>query len=182
MSRKKKPRAVDEWIRAVLSPTSRLSPTARLVAVALSRYMDFTTLDDAFPGPARLASDTGLHHRTVQRHLASLTKAGWLQQTVLGGTTASGEQFASTYRGTYPRRDATDPPADDPAPHGTRSTTPRSSATPPSHDPVKDRGHDRRRSDAAHSLTLARTRAARPRSRIGNFSSDTAGVYRKEEL
>lgn len=70
------------WRAAVAEST--LSPTHRHVALALSLYMSERG-DSAHPGPARLASDTGLHLSTVKEKLADLERAGWLRCISRGG-------------------------------------------------------------------------------------------------
>src|SRR2546426_8924397 len=129
MSARRRP--VEQWVDEILSGGSGLSPTDRLVAVALSRYMDFTTLGDAYPGAARLSADTGFDVRTVQRWLKRLEEKSWIDQTARGGTTSQGVKYASTYRGVHrseredPRHRAVDPSAEDPVTPGTGSEDPR---------------------------------------------------------
>lgn len=89
----------DDYRRAVFR--SELPSTAKLVAVALSEFMDNRTLGDARPGPALLAKRTGLTARSVEKWLAALVVAGWLVQTSKGGSV--GGRKASVYRGTIPR-------------------------------------------------------------------------------
>jgi len=94
--------AVFEWRDAIRRPAPghELKPTERLVAFVLSFYMDKDSLEDARPGPARLASETGLAPRTVKSALAALERAGWTVQTTKGGTRKGGSaKVASTYKG-----------------------------------------------------------------------------------
>src|SRR5579862_8442076 len=102
---RKKQNARDQWLWTVLSEKCDLPGTSRLVAVALSRFMDFETLDGAFPGPARLAGMTGLNESTVKRHLAFVCEAGWLKQVEKGGSYGLTGRHASEYRGRYPWQD-----------------------------------------------------------------------------
>lgn len=93
-------KAVFRWRDAVLSKDCRLPSTARLVAVALSMYMDSDSLGNAFPGPAALAARTGLSPSTVKAQLAVLVREGWIEQTRRGGTDpGSSRRLASVYRG-----------------------------------------------------------------------------------
>ena len=79
---------------------STLAPTTRHVALALSLYMNEKTVS-AFPGPARLAHDTGLHLVTVKDHLRILVKEGWLVVKSRGGL--KGEQrHANVYEAHIP--------------------------------------------------------------------------------
>jgi hypothetical protein len=94
----RKQRPVQRWRDAVLSPTCDLPATLRLVALALAQYADWDTLEDARPGPARLAAMTGASSRTVKRALGELVRRGYITQTSRGGTTAGGKQLASVYR------------------------------------------------------------------------------------
>jgi hypothetical protein len=71
----------------------------------MSNYLNWESLDGAFPGPARLARETGYDLRTIQRLLADLVTDGWLVQTTKGGSPAGGSRHASIYRGTYPRHE-----------------------------------------------------------------------------
>lgn len=98
MSRKGR---VDLWREAVRC--SDLPPTARHVALALSEYMDFNTLGSAYPGAFRLAGQTGLCVRTVQRMLSLLAERGWIVQTFRGGSPCGGPRRASAYRGAIPK-------------------------------------------------------------------------------
>ena len=97
--------AVFEWRDAIRRPPPghELKPTDRLVALVLSFYMDRDTLENARPGPARLAAETGLAPRTVKLALQSLASSGWIVQTAKGGTRKGGtEKVASTYSGSWP--------------------------------------------------------------------------------
>ena len=66
-----------QWFRAIPDDT-RLSPTARNVARALSAYLDADGRN-AYPTHERLAYDTGLSVGSVRRALAELRQHGWIQ-------------------------------------------------------------------------------------------------------
>jgi hypothetical protein len=76
-------RPVEGWVDAVLSPNG-LSPSEKLVAVVMARFMNWTTLANAYPGPSRVAAMTGLHVSTVKRCLDVLCVREWLVQTSKG--------------------------------------------------------------------------------------------------
>lgn len=56
---------------------SKLTPTERLVLLVVASHADNTT-GEAWPGIARIATETGFTTRTVERTIVSLAKAGWL--------------------------------------------------------------------------------------------------------
>lgn len=91
-------RRVDEYRDAVAR--SNLPSTAKLVAHAMSRYMDYRTLGGAYPGPARIAREIGMSARTVERWLSTLTERGWLEKTSIGGSFPT--RTATVYRGRIP--------------------------------------------------------------------------------
>ena len=111
-SRPKKEREVDRWVSSVLSAESGLPPNARFVAVVMADFMSCDTLDNAAPGPARLATMTGLHISTVKRQIAILREREWLTRRSKGGATTSGKRFASVYQGRYPSQCAPGPAVD----------------------------------------------------------------------
>lgn len=97
--------AVFDWRDLIRRPPPgrELKPTERLVALVLSFYMDQHTLENARPGTARLAAETGLSSRTVKAAMRSLIDSGWVAQTRKGGTRKGGtEKLASTYKGILP--------------------------------------------------------------------------------
>src|SRR4051794_35373875 len=98
MTGRKKRRARDDYVDAIWA--SDLRPSQRLVLLALARFMGLDDLANAYPGPARLARETGLGQSTVKQMLVDLQNLGWITQTHNGGTSLAGRQFASIYRGT----------------------------------------------------------------------------------
>lgn len=86
------------WRAAVCA--SDLSPTARLVALTLSLHMNELG-GSAFPGPARLAQESGLHVATVKRELVALERAGWLRCVARGGGKGEARR-ANEYEATIP--------------------------------------------------------------------------------
>lgn len=69
--------ALFTWRSAICD--SELPSTSRHVALTLSLHMSERG-DSCFPSVRRLADETGLSRRTVQRHLKELVEAGWLVQ------------------------------------------------------------------------------------------------------
>lgn len=69
-----KPRYV--WRNAIFAST--LSPSERLVALALEQYMNGSAAN-AWPSVPTLALSTALSVRTVQRALQNLVRDGWLE-------------------------------------------------------------------------------------------------------
>jgi hypothetical protein len=65
------------WRGAIASRESGLSPTRRLVALALSLHMSEKG-DSCFPSVPTLAGETGLSERSVYRAVADLVEGGWL--------------------------------------------------------------------------------------------------------
>lgn len=107
------------WRSAILD--SSLSPTTKLVALALATYMSDRG-DSAHPGPARLAKDTSLHLSTVKERLVELERAGWLRCTMRGGRKGE-RRCANEYAACLPEPVATGDPSptapgaqDDPSP------------------------------------------------------------------
>lgn len=96
--------AVFDWRDAIRLPPegAELPATARWVAMAMSFYMDRDTLADCYPGPARLAKETGLTQRTVKKAIALLVDRGWLKRTRKGGTKKDGTRVTSCYTGLFP--------------------------------------------------------------------------------
>jgi helix-turn-helix protein len=72
-----------QWRRAVRDERGRLSPLAKHVAFNLAEYMNRRGWCN--PGVDRLAADTGRDPRTVQRTLAELEQAGYLEIAAGGG-------------------------------------------------------------------------------------------------
>lgn len=79
---------------------SDLGPTTRHVALALSLYMNERG-GSAYPGPALLARDTGLHLSTVKEKLAELEVKGWLTCIARGGMKGEARR-ANEYRAAVP--------------------------------------------------------------------------------
>jgi len=183
-----KKKEVDCWRNSVMCE-SDLPPNARYVGLWLSFYMDWDTLDNARPGSDRLAAETGLHITTVKRQLKVLRDRGWIVATSKGGTTKDLVRHATIYRGAYPSHGATghgddqshharEPVAQNASSGSTERANPSQHATVPSHDPVKDRGHDRRAPNGgARSRRLARAGPARSRNNVGTFNARDAGVF-----
>lgn len=61
------------------------SPNQKLVAAFLASYADFADGSNAHPGRERLADETGLSVRSVERHLSTLVRDGWIRRTAQGG-------------------------------------------------------------------------------------------------
>jgi len=105
------PRASVLWLRAALA--SSLSPATKVVAVGVNRYMDFDYLDRVRPGTDRLARETGLDRRSVERCLATLVEVGWIEKIggppknngKAGNNGSAGRGRASVYRGLMPNPD-----------------------------------------------------------------------------
>ena len=94
-----KQREIERWRKAVRD--SDLKMPLRVVLYAMSFYMHYDRLDGAYPGPARLAAETGAAASTVKAALRKLVALGWLEPTAIGGS-SNGRRIATTYRGTYP--------------------------------------------------------------------------------
>lgn len=71
------------------------------VAIALSEYMDYDTLEDARPGTAQLVERTQLAERTVKDALLFLRQTRVVLRTHKGGW-AGGVFTASIYKGLMP--------------------------------------------------------------------------------
>lgn len=118
-----------------------LLPAARVVAYALSKYMDKETLRDARPGPDRLCVDTGLSLATVKRMLKALIARGWVEQTLQGGAAPGGPRRASVYAGKTRvnlRGVNLTGVTDDPVPVSEGAVTRVTSDTPSSNEPSKE--------------------------------------------
>jgi hypothetical protein len=126
-------RRVDDYRDAV--SRSDLPSSAKLVAQAISRYMNYRTLGGAYPGPARIAKEVGMSTRTVKRWLATLTRLGWLEKTSIGGSYP--KRHATVYRGRFPKTTSDN-----------RDTS-QSTLTSDSH----DTGQDTSTSDRADTIT-----------------------------
>jgi DNA-binding MarR family transcriptional regulator len=72
------------WRAAIASRESGLSPTCRLVALALSLHMSEKG-DSCFPSVSTQAGETGLSERSVYRSIAELEERGWLVRDSGGG-------------------------------------------------------------------------------------------------
>lgn len=70
------------WRAAICE--SGLSPVTRHVALTLALYMNERG-GSAYPGPTRIANDTGLHVSTVKERLTELERFGWLECVERGG-------------------------------------------------------------------------------------------------
>ena len=81
---------------------SDLPPVIRHVLMVLSIYMNTEGVDDAHPGSARLARETGLHLNTVKRSLREAVKQGYLLIEKKGGAPVGGKRFATEYVGAVP--------------------------------------------------------------------------------
>lgn len=86
------------WRTAVTE--SDLPPTVRHVALTLSLYMSEKG-GRAFPGPARLADDTGRDISTVKRALRELVSSGYLHIVSQGGMKGE-KRMANTYAAVIP--------------------------------------------------------------------------------
>jgi hypothetical protein len=176
---KKKQNARDAWVDAILSPECDVPSAARLTAIALSRFMDWDTLGNAYPGPDRLARMTGRHISTVKEHLKQLCELEWLTQTMKGGSRRAEKREASVYQGRYPSHWATGTPNDpshtaqQPVAESatTRSTTlgdPSQKTTPPFQGPGQRPGQG----NGARTRTGAREGSPRPRAPRETKNSD----------
>jgi len=72
------------WLDAVCSPDGPESPTMRLCLVVLARYMDADG-ENAYPSTKRLATETALGLRTVQKNLREAEELGWIERQARGG-------------------------------------------------------------------------------------------------
>jgi hypothetical protein len=79
---------------------SSLEFSHRCVLVALSEFMDFDTLANAYPGDAVLVERTGASESTVYRARKAGELAGWIVKVSEGGFRRSGST-ASTYVGIF---------------------------------------------------------------------------------
>lgn len=90
-------RPVEEWVDDVFA--SDLSTSAKIVALAMARFMDWHTLGGVWVSPTRLAEMTGLTVRSVRRSIRLLLERGAIRQTSKGGA----PHRTSTYCGVTPR-------------------------------------------------------------------------------
>jgi len=99
---------------------SGLGPATRHVALTLSLHMNERG-GSAYPGPARLAKETGLHVSTVKEKLSELERTGWLCCVVRGGIKGE-KRCANQYEATFPEPAlfATPVAVGDPSGSGTR--------------------------------------------------------------
>jgi hypothetical protein len=66
-----------QWRDLICSPEGPADSGAKLVAVCLEKYVSNESLK-AFPSPVTIAADSGLHEKTVRRHLVALIGDGFL--------------------------------------------------------------------------------------------------------
>jgi hypothetical protein len=147
---------IDQY-RELVWHSPDLTATEKLVALALSRYMDFDNLGGAHPGHAALARLTSLTTRTIERTIAELVTKEWLMVAHRGGSAKGGRRLASVYRGRLPTTDTVSPVEWGRLPTQCRGTTDTVSAHP-----LKD---PRRPSRAARMVPL---HSARYEHRDGN--------------
>jgi hypothetical protein len=87
-----------DWTSAICD--SSLPPTVRHVALTFATHLNRRT-QVAFPGPACLARETGLHVVTVKRSLRQLADEGWLSKVGQGGR-GHGHKLANVWAPTIP--------------------------------------------------------------------------------
>jgi hypothetical protein len=92
---------VDQYRESVWH-SPELTTNEKVVALALSKYMDFDNLGSAHPGHAALQRLTSLSKKTVERTIAGLVDKQWLTETHHGGSAKGGRRRASVYRGRLP--------------------------------------------------------------------------------
>jgi hypothetical protein len=92
---------LDHWRESVWNDRE-LTANQKLVLLAMSRYMDHTSLAGARMGHAALRRLTALGKRTVERTTAALVEVGWLKEDHRGGSSKGGRRLASVYRGWHP--------------------------------------------------------------------------------
>lgn len=91
-----------DWLHGVLG--LKVPPSTKTVAAALSCYWNRQSLDNAHPGPERLADDTNLHVRTVKNGLAMLVAAGWLRRKYRAGPAPMRPSvYVAQWPGDHPR-------------------------------------------------------------------------------
>lgn len=89
------------WRSAICQ--SELPATTRHVALTLSLHMSELG-DSCYPSQSRLAEETGLARRTVNRHLSKLDGDGWLEHTGWKTwETPGGEQKTKVWKAVLPR-------------------------------------------------------------------------------
>lgn len=91
-----------EWHRRLVRDGD-LTPTERLVALALWDHYDPQKDDAVYPGRSRLADEMNLSKSTVDRSLKALREAGWIVR-VRRGSSNGRRRLADEYRLTYPPR------------------------------------------------------------------------------
>ena len=79
LTRQRQGTQVGAYRRAIFED-EELSPTQRLVALAIAEHADYATGEGARPSKARLAKWTGLHPKTIRRIVAQLEEAGWIRR------------------------------------------------------------------------------------------------------
>lgn len=90
------------WRDAVFSACGPETSTERLVAAALAQHMDAAG-GSCFPSVSRLAEETSLSRRTVQRALRSLEESGWIREAGWEThQTAGGPQRTKVFRAAVP--------------------------------------------------------------------------------
>jgi hypothetical protein len=101
---------LDKWRDAVRCASAdvvgdeyALDSTERAVALELSRYMNWTSGQRAYPGPARIAKNTAFHVVTVKKTLASLERKQWTVVTKRGELPRPGQKRrANVYAASLP--------------------------------------------------------------------------------
>jgi hypothetical protein len=74
---KRKGALIGQWRDLVLSNDGPADPNAKLVALAVAKFINAQSMQ-TFAGVDALAEATGYDERTVRRHLTKLLAAGWL--------------------------------------------------------------------------------------------------------
>jgi len=85
---------VNVWRDAIWN--THLDPAVKLTALAMSRYADYGTGEDCYPGTMHIALDTGFSGRHVSRLRIQLERLGWIETVTPGGR--RGGNRATKYR------------------------------------------------------------------------------------
>lgn len=88
------------WVLHVMGDPSLSSRSKAAAAVLGLKYMDWRTLGNGRPGPARLSGDLGCSLSTAKRALLELTEAGHVVKTHKGGK-RRGMRTATSYKGVF---------------------------------------------------------------------------------
>ena len=91
-----------EWHRQLVRD-GNLTPTERLVALALWDHYDPKRDEAVYPGRLRLADELNLSPSTIDRALKALRGSGWITR-VRRGSSGGRRRLADEYRLTYPSR------------------------------------------------------------------------------